>query len=151
VNHREHVEGDYRNPPPPGTYDHLYGLSKSLMKRDAVVIATELRALVVQSVVEKLASDRLEILVASVDSRHLHVLGRFGDHRPRECVGRAKKHVSHLLRQSGLRTDEGGLWARRSHATPIRDRAHQVNSFHYITAHGEKGAAVWRFDGRGNV
>ena len=32
--HREHVDGDYRNPPPKGKYDALYQYSKSLMKRD---------------------------------------------------------------------------------------------------------------------
>src|SRR5687768_17438019 len=36
--HREHCEGDYRNPPPTGKYDHLYELSKSLMKRDPIRI-----------------------------------------------------------------------------------------------------------------
>jgi len=34
--HREHCEGDYKNPPPKGTYDKLYRRSKDLMPRDAV-------------------------------------------------------------------------------------------------------------------
>src|SRR5438067_13048428 len=41
--HREHVDGDYKNPPPKGKYDNLYELSKALMKRDPVKIQRELR------------------------------------------------------------------------------------------------------------
>lgn len=151
MNHREHVDGDYRCRPTEGIYERVYRFSKSLMKRDAVCIAADLRALVLAAVVEKLKADELEILVASVDARHLHVLGRFHDDRPREWMGRAKKHSSHLLRQTGLRREVGGLWARRCGVKPIVDRAHQVNAFHYIDGHREEGAAVWRFDGRGTI
>lgn len=151
VNHREHVEGDYHNPPAAGTFDRMFRLSKALMKRDPIVIGAELRAAVLAAIVEKLHSDQLQILVASVDSKHLHLLGRFADHRPREWVGRAKKHSSHLFRQGGLRTDVGGLWARRCGVKPIIDRQHQVNVFHYIDGHRQQGAVVWRFDGRGTI
>ena len=34
--HREHVEGDYKNPPPPGTYAAKYERSKRLLKQDPV-------------------------------------------------------------------------------------------------------------------
>jgi REP element-mobilizing transposase RayT len=146
VHHRQHVEGDYKNPTPKGKYDGLYRHSISLMKRDAVSIAQDLRAIVVEAVVEKLRADRIEVLVASVDGKHLHVLGRCRDHKPRSWLGRAKKHTSHSLRQMGLRVEEGGLWARRSWAHPIGDREHQVNTFHYIAGHEQKRAAVWRFD-----
>src|SRR3954469_8997801 len=36
--HREHVIGDYKNPPPRGMYEKIFARSKSLMKRDAVRI-----------------------------------------------------------------------------------------------------------------
>jgi hypothetical protein len=145
-NYREHVEGDYRNPPAKGKYEIIFERSRGLMKRDPVSVQTGLRGFVVEAVVEKLQRDEIEVLVASVDAKHLHVLGRFRDHEPRNWLGIAKKHASHLLRQEGLRTEQGGLWAKRSRAQPVRDRAHQLSVFGYILRHGEKGAAVWRFD-----
>ena len=144
--HREHVQGDYKNPPPKGKYDRLSAKSKSLMPREPVRIATDLRKFVVDSFVERLHRDDIEVLAASVDSKHIHLVARFEDHRPHHWIGRAKKHVSHLLRQEGLREDEGGLWAKRSRAEPIKDRKHQLNCFRYIIAHSSKGAVIWRID-----
>ena len=86
------------------------------MKRDPVSVQAGLRGFVVEAVVEKLQRDEIEVLVASVDAKHLHVLGRFRDHEPRSWLGIAKKHASHLLRQEGMRTEQGGLWAKRSRA-----------------------------------
>ena len=36
--HREHVDGDYKNPPPPGKYKHEQARSKKLLKRQRVVL-----------------------------------------------------------------------------------------------------------------
>lgn len=116
------------------------------MQREAVRIAADLRQFVVDAIVEKLQRDDIEVLVASVDAKHLHLVARFEDHRPRHWVGRAKKHSSHLLRQEGLREDQGGLWAKRARADPITGRQHQLNCFRYILGHAAKGAAVWRID-----
>jgi REP element-mobilizing transposase RayT len=130
--HREDVQGDYKDPPPSGKYDRLLASSKSLMTREAVSIDQELRRTVVEAVVGKLRCNDIEVLVASVDSRHLHLLARFRDRRPRHWVGIAKKHASHLLRQQGLREESGGIWAKRSREEPIADRQHQLNTFRYI-------------------
>lgn len=148
-NHREHVEGDYRNPPAKGKYKVMHERSQLLLKRNPVTVRARSRGFVVKAVVEKLQRDEIEVLVASVDAKHLHLLARFRDRKPRSWVGIAKKHASHLLRQEGLRIEEGGLWARRSRARPIRDRAHQLSVFGCILRHGEKGAVVWRFDRAG--
>src|SRR5213083_3044797 len=40
-NHREHVDGDYKHPPPKGKYDQLFAQSKALLKRDPVKIKLE--------------------------------------------------------------------------------------------------------------
>jgi hypothetical protein len=151
VNHREHIDGDYKNPPPAGKYERVYRRSISIMKRDAVLIAPDLRQVVVSSVAEKLSALGIEVLIASVDAKHLHLLARFRDHEPEIWLGRAKKHASHALRQAALRTQDGGLWARRSRAEPIRDRAHQLNVFRYILWHAQSGAAIWRFDRQGKL
>jgi hypothetical protein len=144
--HREHVDGDYKNPPPKGYFDKLHAQSKSLMTRDAVRIDADLRQFVLDAAVEKLRGDSIELLVASVDAKHLHVLARFPDHRPREWIGRAKKHTSHSARQCGLRQEKGGLWGKRCGVHPVRDRGHQLNTFGYICKHVLQGAVVWRID-----
>jgi REP element-mobilizing transposase RayT len=144
--HREHVDGDYKNPPPKGKYDNLYALSKALMKRDPVKIGRELRKFVAECIAEKLLQDDIQVLIVSVDAKHVHVLARFPDHNVRHWIGRAKKNASHCVRQQGLRTDEGGLFAKRSHPEPIEDRSHQLNVFGYVLNHSKRGARVWRFD-----
>ena len=70
----------------------------------------------------------------------------FPDHNPRHWIGRTKKHSSHSVRQEGLRTEEGGLWAKRCGVKPINDREHQVHVFNYIRDHQKQGAKIWRFD-----
>lgn len=147
--HREHVDGDYKRPPPRGVYTRLHARSQSIMTRPAVRINEDLRPLVVSAVVEKLQRDKIQIIIACLDARHLHLLARFTDHRVRHWVGRAKKHASHFLRQNNLRQDKGGLWAELSSVHPIKDRQHQVTTFRYIVAHQDRGAAVWRFDAKG--
>ena len=144
--HREHVDGDYKNPPRKGKYDNLYELSKALMKRDAVKIATHLRKFIADEIATKLRSDGIEVLIVSVDAKHVHVLARFPDHNVRHWIGRAKKHASHALRQQGLRTEKGGLWGKRCHPEPIENRAHEVFCFGYIRDHFKRGAELWRFD-----
>jgi hypothetical protein len=52
--HREQVVGDYKNPPPRGEYDALFAYSKSLMKRDSIQIAQELRQFVLDAIVARL-------------------------------------------------------------------------------------------------
>jgi len=116
------------------------------MPRDPVRLQFDLRSFVVQSIVEKLQRDKIEILAASADANHVHLLARFTDRRPRHWTGRAKKRASHIMRESGLRMEAGGLWAKRTRAEPIKDRKHQLSTFRYILAHASGGAAIWRFD-----
>jgi REP element-mobilizing transposase RayT len=149
--HREHVEGDYKNPPPKGKYDNLYELSKALMKRDPVKIASELRQFIANAIAEKLHSDGIEVLIVSVDALHVHVLGRFPDHKPRYSIGYAKKHATQKLKAHGLAVGLNlklgeGLWAKRSHPEAITDRAHQLNTFGYIFGHSKSGARIYKFD-----
>jgi REP element-mobilizing transposase RayT len=118
------------------------------MKRDAVRIDSNLRSQIVQEFAEKLSRDGIEVLVAALNAKHLHLLARFPDHNPRHWIGRAKKHTSHILRQCGLRVDEGGLWAKRSRAEPILDRRHQISTFRYIERHSKQGASIWKFSPR---
>ena len=140
--HREHVEGDYKNPPPEGKYDKLHEYSKRLMKRDAVHLERELRGIVVEEFGLRLWQDGVEVVVMSLDDHHLHTLLRAPDHNPRHLIGVGKLHTSHLLRQLGLREEAGGIWAKRSKAIPVKDRSHQLNVTGYVFDHEERGAAV---------
>ena len=112
------------------------------MKRDPVKIERELRQFVVAAIAEKLIQDGIEVVILSVDGKHLHVLARFPDHNVRHWIGRAKKHASHKLRQHALRTAEGGLWAKRCHPEPIGDAGHYDNTIDYIRDHAARGAAL---------
>jgi hypothetical protein len=44
--HREHIEGDYKNPPPPGKYADKLQRSKESLKQDPVKLNAEFRAIV---------------------------------------------------------------------------------------------------------
>src|SRR6266852_9001808 len=59
--HREHVEGDYKNPPPPGSYENLEQRSRASLKQAPVIIPHQFRAVVGRAVL-----DRLEKLGAVV-------------------------------------------------------------------------------------
>ena len=152
--HRKHVEGDYRNPPKAGTWEAAYQLSIEQMKRDAVRLEKRLRWIAIVAIVASLSGDGVEVLVASLDDHHLHVLGRFRKHNPRRLLGWAKfnatKTVKRYLKAHGAAVgptlelrDGEGIWAKRSKAHPINDRGHQVNSCGYIADHGKRGAVVF--------
>src|SRR5687767_9614879 len=73
--HREHVEGDYRHPPPNGTYDALHAYSKSLMKRNPVKInRVPICAFILQCLVERLQEFHIPVPVACFDGIHAHAL-----------------------------------------------------------------------------
>jgi hypothetical protein len=164
--HREHVEGDYKSPPPKGKYDERHVVAKGLMKRDAVVLAKPSRRAVVEAVVHALVTvHEIETLAVSMSAMHMHVLARFPDGKKppfskrgvrngrtsavddpvRHYVGIAKKESAKSLTRAGL-ADSGGIWARKGKIVPIEDRAHQVAVYRYILNHGPReGAAVWSF------
>lgn len=166
--HREHVEGDYRNPPSEGTYDRLLARSESLLARAPIKLSVQARSVACIAMVEKLEALGREPVACAVDDHHFHVLARFTlpefdpnlpgpiwmrtRHAPiyayiRHIMGRAKASASFALVRDGL-AQEGGVWALRFKTTAIADRAHQVAVLNYILAHREQGAATWSFRDR---
>jgi hypothetical protein len=116
-----------------------------------VKIQRELRQFVANAVAEKLLKDKIQVLIVSMDSKHLHVLARFPDHKPRFWIGWAKKYATQNLKAHGLAVGlylkvGEGIWAKRCHPEPIEDREHEVRAFKYILDHTKRGARVWRFD-----
>ena len=141
--HREHVEGDYKNPPPKGRYEDQLARSKRLLKQPPVVLSAEWRAVVGTAVVEMLLRLDAQLLALSCGGQHVHLLAKMPDGpTPREWIGRAKKHAAFIAKDHGW---EGKLWAVRSKVIPIRDRGHQLNAFNYILDHAREGAWVWDF------
>jgi hypothetical protein len=140
--HREHVEGDYKHPPPKGLYDARREHAKSLMNRDPVYLSIDQRVLIVRLMVESLQRRSLDVAVACVTDVHFHILARFPDHNPRHWVGVAKKESSHYAKQAQL-APVGGIWAVRSKSLPARSRSHQLNAGRYIFDHRSQGGAVW--------
>jgi REP element-mobilizing transposase RayT len=141
--HREHVEGDYKNPPPKGKYASQFARSRRLMKQPAVVIPRELRQLVGAAVRDELAELGAWVIALSCGGQHVHLLAKMpGGPVPREWIGRAKRQANFVLKGHGW---DGKLWAVRSKVIPVTDRGHQRNTFHYILAHAAEGAWVWSY------
>lgn len=159
--HREHVDGDYKKPPPAGLYARRYAASKARMSRPVVVQAPALRPLVLAEVLNALLRHEVEVIAMCVGATHIHVLGRFPlrrrkptfdehglrtsaiDDPVRHIIGLAKQWSSKQLMHVML--INAPIWAKRGKIVQVRDRAHQVNTFHYIRAHVQEGAAVWCF------
>jgi hypothetical protein len=123
--HREHVEGDYKNPPAPGQYEKRHQKSKDLMKRPPVYLSVPQRTRALEEFVGSLRRREIEVVTASIDRVHFHVLARFPGHDPRHRIGVAKKESSHYLEAAGL-APVGGLWATGFECVPIENRRHQL-------------------------
>ncbi len=153
--HREHVEGDCRDPPPPGKYAKLYDQSKGSMKRPPVKLKVQARRLACRAMAETLLHHGVELVELSVGATHFHVLARFtpltsapqrsveGLKRiARHCIGIAKKVSARACSDAGL-VGRGGVWGVRGLERPIRNRAHQLSVAQYVRDHAKEGAVVW--------
>ena len=81
--HREHVEGDYKHPPTAGAYDDRRARSRTLMKREPVILTPAARLAAVEALVHALREVHgLEVLACAVSGCHLHVLLRLPQEVP---------------------------------------------------------------------
>src|SRR5215218_2149129 len=71
--HREHVEGDYKNPPPPGTYADKYERSKESLKQDPVRLTPEFRAVVGAALRERLVGLGAQVIAVAMSATHAHI------------------------------------------------------------------------------
>ena len=139
--HREHVEGDYKNLPPPGMYQDKERRSKDSLKQPSVIVPKALRPAVGTALREQLELLGAFVLVLSVSGMHMHILAKLPFGKGREWCGVAKMHTWHVLRkQHGWKEK---LWGKRGKDLPVKDRAHQLNAYHYIKDHRKQGAWVW--------
>jgi len=159
--HREHVEGDYKNPPPDtprrrGQFAH----AKSLLKRPPIILTREQRGIVARELASSFARHDVLVAILCVDVNHAHVLAKIPERKPtdsgpwafpdvrnpkvariRYFVGIAKKDASRVLSDAGS-IPPGGLWGKRSDCHSITDRPHQIATYRYIQSHGDSGAVV---------
>src|SRR4051794_19573063 len=85
--HREHVEGDYKNPPPAGKYRWQHERSKKLLKQPPVILAREWRPVIGVALLERLVEQGAEVIAISVGGQHVHIQARAPLSRPRKWVG----------------------------------------------------------------
>lgn len=157
--HREHVEGDYRCPPPAGMYSTMYARSQALMKREGVWLGWEARVLVCRVMVEALRFHHVHVMDLCVGAVHYHVLARFvpedeevwdlirregrsQKREPRHLMGIAKKESARALSRTRL-VEPGGVWAGGCGRRYIRNLNHFKRVVEYIPGHAEEGAAVY--------
>ncbi len=138
--HREHVEGDYRHPPPSGLYSNRFAANVARTKRAPVRLTAAQRRVAGRAILSILHHLGATVVALAVGAEHVHLVVRLPNAEARGFVGRAKKHASHELRRLGI---AGGVWAKRSRALPIVDRAHQLNAIRYVKKHRDHGAWVW--------
>jgi len=144
--HREHVVGDYKNPPPPGMYAKQERRSRQLLSQSPVFLAPEWRPRVGRALWQEMTRLGAWLMAVGVAAQHAHLLVKLPRARRRQWTGRAKRHATLVLRDHGW---VGKLWAVRSKPVVIRDRAHQVRAFEYILRHADEGAwvGVWKTEG----
>lgn len=75
--HREHVEGDYKSPPPTGIYEDRHQQSKDRMTRDAVRLCLQSRQTILDEIIDSASKHCLELLAVSVSAMHFHLLAKF--------------------------------------------------------------------------
>jgi REP element-mobilizing transposase RayT len=149
--HREHVEGDYKNPPKK-PLPHLHEQSKRLMKRHRVTLTPQQRRFLCLTIAEKAKALGFELDELCVGGRHFHALVRFLpieydmptlDHYDYAKVqmGKLKGYSARMLSKAGL-APEGGIWSKRCKCKPIADKAHKLRVVGYLREHAQKGAAV---------
>ena len=157
--HREHVEGDYKSPPPEDMYAGRHNVARNRLKRPAVHLNNSARLLVLEEVLKSFEQHGIEGLAVSVSPTHMHLLARFPlkrkqptlderelrtsavDDPVRHFIGQIKQWSSKRLIREGLL--DGGAWGRRGKIVPITHREHQVNTYRYIVAHQQMNAAIW--------
>jgi REP element-mobilizing transposase RayT len=138
--HKKHVPGDYRDPPPSGFGQALHTYSQDAMVHEVTRLSASQRPGVGRRLVEKFRERGFEVLCVSVGSEHVHVLAKFPESH------RVKIEVGHAKRAAALSFEGAGkLWSKGCAVKPITGRAHQLKTFDYIRNHAQKRNWIWTF------
>ncbi len=140
--HREHVEGDYKNPPARGEHGTLETTARKSLKQPPVQLSSAHQAIVGAALRERLEGLAALVVCVAVSSRHAHLLAKMPRDEVSNWTGAAKRHAWFVMRDNGW---QGKLWGKRSKPVYVRDREHQLNVFRYIVEHESVGAWVWKW------
>jgi hypothetical protein len=144
--HREHVEGDYKNPPPASKYAELEQRSRKSLKQPPVKIPKPLRPVVGLALKERLEGLGGLVVAVAVCGHHVHVLAKIAQRKGRAWMGKAKLHVWFTLRQQ--HGWQGKLWGKRGKTIPVLDRQHQLHVYQYILDHVRQSGWIWKWSDR---
>jgi hypothetical protein len=140
--HREHVEGDYKNPPPPERYAARRQWSRESLKNPPVYLEPSWLPIIGQALVERFQMLGGFVLIAAMANQHGHLLVKLPRGVAREWTGWAKRHAWFVARDAGW---QGKLWGIRSKPIYVKDRRHHRNVYYYILEHEKQGAWVWKW------
>jgi hypothetical protein len=140
--HREHVEGDYKNPPPPECYAGLRRHSQQTLKNPPVVLEPQWRPIIGWALVERFQMLDGFVLCAAMAAQHGHLLVKIPRGVARAWTGLAKKHAWFEARDAGW---VGKLWGVRCRPGQVKTREYQLNVYYYILDHEKEGAWVWKW------
>jgi len=135
---RTHVPWDYKNPPPPGTYDRLHAHAERTLKKPPVILPAGLREPIGRACLERFGVEGVEVFALSVGGVHVHTAIDCPGDRLKERVGRVKSVSSHRVREQL----PGRVWQDGCRPIRVRDEAHWQNVLDYIKSHAP-GAWVW--------
>ena len=138
--HRQHVEGDYKNPPPRGRFAALEQRSRESLKQPPVTLSPVWREVIGTALRDRFMQLGSFVLCIAVARQHVHLLAKTPRRLPRVWSGHAKRHAWFFARDYSW---QGKLWAKRGKPLPVVDRRHQLNVYQYILRHLRDGAWVW--------
>jgi hypothetical protein len=138
--HREHVEGDYKRPPPEGVYDERLARSRKLQKHPEVQLATAERKLLGVECVRQFQLREIEAIALAVAGQHVHLQFKCDSNLVIATLGELKRAMWYARSQAG---DGSRLWGRGRKIVPIESREHQERVFGYILDHRKEGAWAW--------
>jgi hypothetical protein len=96
--HREHVEGDYKNPPRGEVakeYAKKYARSKDSLKQEPVKLSQEHGVIVGAALRERLIALGAQVIAVAMTATHAHILAKMPNSKDitRNWLGFAKKHA----------------------------------------------------------
>ncbi len=141
--HEEHVEGDYKNPPPEGKYDGLHRASKESMVDPRYRIPKSVFEKVGNALIDVYTDKNVFVMCLSIQGAHCHLLLKAYRFYLHKFTALAKRKAAVVCRKvSGKRR----IWARKRSKKVIQDLPHMRRTYKYILRHAEQGAYTWKSD-----
>jgi hypothetical protein len=140
--HRDHVEGDYKSPPPRGIYEGLHRSAKRSQTDPTMTFHQTEKKQVAEWLWDRLTGLGGQMAIVAVAARHAHLLSKMPPKSTREWIAACKRHVTFNFKDHGINRK---IWAQGAKFVPIKDWPHQLNVFRYIARHVDEGAYVRRY------